>query len=350
VALCTECKDRWEASQAAEPESDERTSDDVCSWCAYGGELSCCDSCSRAVCADCFERAGVDPADAAGDGEWNCFACDGAPIATQAESLAAYARSAAAEATADESAEAALQRRLDESFLCEDEHRVALQSLELDHLDAKRSAVREELGADADEADVDSEMAIYIEQWKRRADELQATAMRLREALEDDGVDVLTALRAYDRAGTSAQHGISSSWQAVDVCNEQGELPDSPPVSDDSDDEEEEEGGAGGAAAEQVSASQEANAAASVKLRRRAAKRRKKADKKLKGEKVRTKPCVRVRGVASRSYAAGQRVRQEISGARGRVRRSVVASTEFVIDLRFSRSEVFSTSGALEVQ
>ena len=56
VALCTECKDRWEASQAAEPESDERTSDDVCSWCAYGGELSCCDSCSRAVCADCFER------------------------------------------------------------------------------------------------------------------------------------------------------------------------------------------------------------------------------------------------------------------------------------------------------
>lgn len=59
--------------------------DEYCQWCADGGELICCDVCTRAFCRSCIKRnvgrSALSAIDALDDSVvWKCFVCDPTPI------------------------------------------------------------------------------------------------------------------------------------------------------------------------------------------------------------------------------------------------------------------------------
>ena len=63
-------------------EKDEHGSECYCRWCANGGEMICCDSCTNAYCKRCITRnLGRKMFNQINDSDtWKCFLCDPKPI------------------------------------------------------------------------------------------------------------------------------------------------------------------------------------------------------------------------------------------------------------------------------
>lgn len=80
VPFCRKCKSFYE--DEGEWDKDEHGSDSYCRWCANGGELICCDSCTSAYCKRCITRnLGRKMFNQINDSaKWKCFLCDPKPI------------------------------------------------------------------------------------------------------------------------------------------------------------------------------------------------------------------------------------------------------------------------------
>ena len=348
VALCTECKDRWEASDAAKAPVDASAAaghDDCCVWCGRLGELTCCDTCSKTVCAGCFSRADVAPPSE--DETFACYACNGAAIAPYAAALEEYHASLPPVAEdADAPSDAGKQVRLDALLRCESERDDALQHLEDDCVKRTRAAIEAELGKHVESAVVDDEVAAWTALWHRLSDELSDASTRMQCALEAEGVDTARALRAYDRSGARVANEISTAWVGLDVVDENGERPPSPVASEDEDSQLERT---------LSSVQRHRDAVAADKERRKEHKQRRKATKAVaKREDV----CLSydlVNVEHPRAVRAGAQVRQvqEESNAVGRVREDAAPGVEgekFTICVVRSSGAEFDTLTAIEVE
>jgi len=80
VPFCKKCKSFYE--DEGEWEKDEHGSECYCRWCANGGEMICCDSCTNAYCKRCITRnLGRKMFNQINDSDtWKCFLCDPKPI------------------------------------------------------------------------------------------------------------------------------------------------------------------------------------------------------------------------------------------------------------------------------
>lgn len=80
VPICRGCKYFYEDD--GNWEKDEQGSDSYCRWCANGGEMVCCDSCTNAICKRCIQRnlGRKAFADINASAKWECFMCDPTPI------------------------------------------------------------------------------------------------------------------------------------------------------------------------------------------------------------------------------------------------------------------------------
>merc|ERR1719309_1946937 len=83
VPICRNCKYFYEDD--GEWEKDEHGSDSFCRWCANGGEMVCCDSCTNAFCKRCIQRnlGRKVFAEINNCSKWDCFMCDPTPIYPQ---------------------------------------------------------------------------------------------------------------------------------------------------------------------------------------------------------------------------------------------------------------------------
>lgn len=89
--LCLLCFDQIEAEleeyyenkSVAENNAEEGDeSDDICCWCAEGGDLLCCSICSHAFCSDCLSDkiSSAYCQQALMNDAWHCLVCDDRPL------------------------------------------------------------------------------------------------------------------------------------------------------------------------------------------------------------------------------------------------------------------------------
>jgi hypothetical protein len=347
VALCTECKDRWEASDAARAPAAASAAaehDDSCVWCGQEGEVTCCDTCSKTVCVDCFTRAGVAPPSE--DERFACFACDGAAIAPHAAALEDYRATIPPVADdADAPSDAGKQARLDALLRCESERDDALQHLESDSVARTRAAIEAELGEHAPRSVVDDEVEAWKALWSRLSDELHDASVRMQDALEAEGVDTRHALRAYERSGARVASAISAAWDGLEVVDENGDPPPSPPDSDDEDSQ----------LVRSDSAEQrQRDAVAADKPRLKEHARRRKAARVV-SKRANVTQCYELIDVEHpRAVRVGARVRQAENDARGYVREDAAPEAgeeNFTICVvRSTGSSEFNALDAIEVE
>lgn len=79
VLVCRRCYSYYGDGQF---KKDDSGTDEYCSWCAEGGKLIVCDSCTRAFCKNCIHR-NLSRREVARVGslkEWHCYVCDPAPL------------------------------------------------------------------------------------------------------------------------------------------------------------------------------------------------------------------------------------------------------------------------------
>ncbi|XP_050039219.1 uncharacterized protein [Dermacentor andersoni] len=79
VLVCKRCYSYYGDGQF---KKDDSGTDEYCSWCAEGGNLIVCDSCTRAFCKNCIHR-NLSRREVTRVGllkEWHCYVCDPAPL------------------------------------------------------------------------------------------------------------------------------------------------------------------------------------------------------------------------------------------------------------------------------
>ena len=75
VAVCKQCRAFYYAGDWTR---DEDGYDEFCRWCANGGDLLCCDTCTRAFCKKCIKRnlGRVKVSEIEESEQWRCLVCD----------------------------------------------------------------------------------------------------------------------------------------------------------------------------------------------------------------------------------------------------------------------------------
>ena len=75
VAVCKQCRAFYYAGDWTR---DEDGYDEFCRWCANGGDLLCCDTCTRAFCRKCIKRnlGRVKVSEIEESEQWRCLVCD----------------------------------------------------------------------------------------------------------------------------------------------------------------------------------------------------------------------------------------------------------------------------------
>ena len=85
VKICRECSRRYQTDKNwvnGIGWKDEQGYDELCRWCAEGGEIVCCDNCTRAFCTECIEgNFGKEECDViTNQDHWKCYVCNPDPL------------------------------------------------------------------------------------------------------------------------------------------------------------------------------------------------------------------------------------------------------------------------------